>query len=110
MKVTSGQKCSQQSAAIERAEGLRGGRLYSAKEVSEVIRLNERTITGYAENGEIGHYAMGARKQFSKADVVDYLKWTYRPANARCNGQGGNAEDERDHWEVVWGGTGEEAK
>lgn len=87
MRDTSGLKCPQQIAVLERASGLEEGRLYSAKEVSGVIGLHERTITGYAGTGEIGHFAMGSRKQFCKADILEYLIRTYRPAKDGREGE-----------------------
>lgn len=95
---------------VQSLSGLESGRLYGAKVVSKCIGIHERTITGLANKGEIGYHAMGKRKLFSKADVEEYLKRTYRPANARRKDEGGKAGADRERGELALGGTGKEGK
>jgi excisionase family DNA binding protein len=110
MKETSGLKCPVLTAEVESLSGLEDGRLYSAKAVSKCIGIHERTITGNAEKGDIGYYAMGTRKLFSKTDIEEYLRRTYRPAKSRGDRDCGEATDSRQRRKSLISGAGKEGK
>jgi len=79
MKKSSGLDCPEKEKELGPLD-LQGLRMYNAREVGKMLRVHERSITGWANAGKIGHYCLEGRKVFAQADIEEYLKSKHRPA------------------------------
>jgi len=54
-------------------------RLYSTKEICELLDVNRQTLTKYRTEGLIGYARQGDKFWYSQQDVDDFLKRSYQP-------------------------------
>ncbi len=49
-------------------------KLYTVKEVAELLRVTERTVYGKAKSGELPHRKIGRVLRFTQGDIDAYLE------------------------------------